>query len=261
MSDEKEPSELPDIEQLFARMAPAQTPNEALNYSETMAGLVASLDPLRSVEVFSGLMTDPSYQAHQVRLDYAVRIILGAGNGHRRLKRAEIIDLLNNQLELGRVARLEDPIEDFFVESLPTRYGQYLIFSGGWEKASVHTELILEAFRRLPDGPPKQAAWASALAILRLSNVLVDRSGLERGVVGEGAPGANMEIPSDHRLNSLAKRVRFSTEELAGLGITLSELEPFFLLKSDKELILIEEPGNSPLEFRPLIRTSRKTVS
>jgi hypothetical protein len=199
MSDEKEPSELPDIEQLFARMAPAQTPNEALNYSETMAGLVASLDPLRSVEVFSGLMTDPSYQAHQVRLDYAVRIILGAGNGHRRLKRAEIIDLLNNQLELGRVARLEDPIEDFFVESLPTRYGQYLIFSGGWEKASVHTELILEAFRRLAE----EGHWRrSARALRAIHGVDRDFSmSMARVMAANGVLRAN-SMPIRHRTNS-----------------------------------------------------------
>jgi hypothetical protein len=172
MSDIPPSDQIPNIEELFARMASAATPAEAMSYAEQIADLVSPFDPHKSIETFAGLMTDPRFQAHQVRLDFAVRLVLGIGTGSRRPKRGAVIELLNNQLEVGGVARLEDPIEDFFVESLPTRYGQFLIFSVSWEKASIHTELLLRAFNGLPDGLPKNQAWASALALLRLSTAL-----------------------------------------------------------------------------------------
>jgi hypothetical protein len=260
MSDISPSDQIPNIEELFARMAPAATPAEAMSYAEQIADLVSPFDPHKSIETFAGLMTDPRFQAHQVRLDFAVRLVLGIGTGSRRPKRGEVIELLNNQLEVGRVARLEDPIEDFFVESLPTRYGQFLIFSGSWEKASVHTELLLRAFNGLPDGPPKNQAWASALALLRLSTALVERSGLKRGVVGGGVPAGEIDVPSDARLSSLSRRVRFTYKELADLGVDVTELQPFFSQREDASPTLFNEPGDSPLEFRPLIETKHGIV-
>ncbi|WP_128963003.1 hypothetical protein [Bradyrhizobium guangzhouense] len=260
MSDSSQAGPIPKIEELLARMASAGTPAEALEHAKDLAGLVEGLDPLKAIDVIAGLMTDPKFQANQVRLDFAVRIILGTSKGTRRPKRDELIELLNNQLEVARVAQLEDPIEDFFVESLPTRDGQFLIFSGTWEKASVHTELLLRAFSALPDGPPKRRAWKSAIALLRLSTALVERSQLKRGIVGDGAPYGTIEIPFDARLSALARRVRFSTEELASLNINIDDLEPLFFREEDSGPILFSPPGNSPLESRPLIKAKHGIV-
>jgi hypothetical protein len=251
MSDVPQPDEIPNIEELFARMAPAATPAEAMGYAEQLADLVSPFSPNRSIEILAGLMTDPKFHAHQVRLDFAVRLVLGIGNGNRRPKRGDVAELLNTQMEIGRVSRLEDPIEDFFVESLPTRQGQFLIFSGGWEKASIHTELLLRAFHNLPEGAPKAQAWSSAFALLRLSTILVERSELRTGVVGEGVPGGEIDVPSDTRLSSLSRRVRFSYTELAALGIEITDLRPFIFNEEDVSATFFNEPGNSPLESRP----------
>jgi hypothetical protein len=172
----------------------------------------------------------------------------------------ELHDLLNVQLVEARVSRLEDPIEDFFVETILTREGEFLIFSGGWEKASIHTELILEAFRQLPDGEPKTKALRSAYALLRLSTALVRRADIEPGIVGAGAPNGEISIPSDTRLATLASRVRFSTSELQSLGISDEYLAPFFFEVAQRADVGSCEPGSSPLEFRPLLKTSHGLI-
>jgi hypothetical protein len=260
MSDNSQAGPIPSIEELLAGMTSAATPADALGYAKDMAGLVESLDPHKAIEMIAGLMTDPKFHANQVRLDFAVRIIWGVGKGARRPKRVELIELLNNQLEVARVAQLEDPIEDFFIESLPTRDGQFLIFSGTWEKASVHTEILLRAFSALPDGPPKREAWNGAIALLRLSTALVERSGLKRGTVGDGVPSGTVDLPFDARLSNLARRVRFSTEELGNLNLNIDDLESFFFRQEDAEPTLFSQPGDSPLEYRPLIRTRHGVV-
>lgn len=253
-------TELPNIEELLARLAPPSTPNEALALAPQIIDLVASLDPLKATNIIAGLMTDPRFQAHQVRLDYALRIIIATAQGNRRPRAQELHDLLNVQLVEARVSRLEDPIEDFFVETIPTHEGEFLIFSGGWEKASIHTELILEAFRQLPDGGPKTKALRSAYALLRLSTALVRRADIEPGIVGAGTPNGEISIPSDTRLATLASRVRFSTSELQSLGISDEDLAPFFFKVAQRADVGSCEPGDSPLEFRPLLKASHGLI-
>ena len=76
--------ELPNIEEFLARLAPPSTPDEALALSPQIIDLVAPLNPLKAINIVAGLMTDPRFQAHQIRLDYALRIIIATAQGHRR---------------------------------------------------------------------------------------------------------------------------------------------------------------------------------
>jgi len=252
--------DIPDIEELLTRIAPPACPDQALSYAPEIVNIVAQWDPTKTVDILAGMTTDARFQAHQIRLDFAVRIVLEVAQGNRRPKSREIADLLNNQLTVARVSRLEDPIEDLFVEGLPTHEGEFLIFSGAWEKASVHTELLREAFRNLPDGEPKARALNAADALLRLSTALVHRSGLSRGVIGQGSPGEDMLLPSDGRLASLSTRVRFSKSDLADIGITEEDVAPFLLRSGDRFAIGASEPGDSPLEFRPLLKTQHGLI-
>ncbi|MCP3463067.1 hypothetical protein [Bradyrhizobium sp. CCGUVB23] len=255
MSDSDIPPELPNIEELLARVAPPGTPDEALALAPQMMDLVLGLDPLKAVAIIGGLATDPRFQAHQIRLDYTLRIVLAMARGSRKPRQTDLAELLNAKLVQARVARLEDPIEDFFVESLLTREGEFLLFSGGWEKASIHTEMILNAFRRLPNGEPKARAERQAFALLQLSTELVRRAGVEAGTIGGGSPNGDISVPSDTRLATLAARVRFTDPELRKLGISAEDVEPFFLAPSDRSLVGSREPGSSPLEFSPLFKT------
>jgi hypothetical protein len=249
-------ADIPNLEELLARIAPPDTPTQAISLAPDIVGLVSRWHPEKAVKVLSGLMTDPRFQAHLTRLDWAVRLVLGIAGGSRRPKRADLDQLLNIEFSTGRVTMLEDPVEDFFVESLPTRSGDFLIFSGFWEKASIHTEMILEAFERLPDAPEKTNAQRKAIALLRLGDAIVQRANLSRRVVGSGLPKGNISIPSDERLNALGQRVRFSWAELAAMSIDRADLEDFFFIKEEDAVPVLQwTPGNSPMERRPLLHT------
>src|ERR1700674_1819646 len=104
---------VPNIEDLLARMAPAQTPAEALAHAPKIEALIGPLDPARTVGALAGLMTEPRFQANGIRLEWAIRMVLGLASGNRRPKPAELAHLLNTELAAARVNRLEDPIEDF----------------------------------------------------------------------------------------------------------------------------------------------------
>ncbi|MFT4277548.1 MAG: hypothetical protein QM576_14435 [Rhodopseudomonas sp.] len=247
--------EFPDITEFLRRIAPPKRPDQAISLAPGMARLVAQWDPTKTVSILAGMMTDPRYHAHNIRLDFAIRIVLTTSHGLRRPKQRELDELLNSQSSTARISYLEDPIEDFFVEVLPTHDGEFLLLSGMWEKASVHTELLREAFRHLPDAPPKAATLRSTDALLRLSTAVVKRAGLQRGTVGGGTPAGTITIPSDARLSALSARMRFIPSDLSKIEVCEEDLAPFFLKSTDLPAISDNEPGDSPLEFRPLIKT------
>jgi hypothetical protein len=244
-----------DIAELFARMTPPSRPAEALALSTGLSDLVADLDPLKAVAALTGMMTEPRFQAHTVRLDYCLRLILAAAHGNRRLGHRELNKLLNDLLVEARVERLEDPIEDFLTEAIPTRRGDYLIFSGIWEKAAIHTECMLRGFEALPEWEGKQPSLNTLYRLLVLGDALAHRCGLARRVVGNGTPAGAILTPSDERLRILSQRVRFTWADLATLGIDKDALKPFCLSARAALSLTGCTPGDSALEFMPLIRT------
>jgi hypothetical protein len=181
--DQPEHPSIEDIEKLLARMAPPDTVLAAMSINSQIPLALAQFSREKSVEIYAGLMTDPRFQAHTTRFDWAIRCILGYARGQRRPKQADVSHFLNRELVAARIARLEDPIEDFFTESLPTRRGDYLLISGYWEKAALHTETVLSAFADLPDAPIKEASLRRAFALLKLSTAIVERAGLPRWAV------------------------------------------------------------------------------
>jgi hypothetical protein len=218
----------PDIETILARLAPPDTPLDAISRAPNIHDAISPLDPLKTVDILAGLMTEARFQANATRLDFAIRIVLALGTGRRRPKQANLKSFLNDELSAAGVARLEDPIEDFFVESLPTDHGDFLLLPGYWEKALIHTETIIQAFSRLKGAPIKTATLRRIYALLVLSNALVRRAELERRTIGSGEPNGSISVPSDARLGVLARRTRFSWVELSGIGVTAGDLEPFF---------------------------------
>jgi hypothetical protein len=245
-----------DIEKLLASMAPPATPAEAFQLVPELREFIEPLDCKATLAMLSGLMTDPSYHANGVRLDWAARSVLAVARGRKKPKRRTLETLLNKLLADARVVRLEDPIEDFFVEAIPTVHGDFAIFSGHWEKAGIHTECILSAFAALPDGGPKQQALRCAYALLSLSHALIARAQVSRRVVGPDSQWKPIDLPFETRLKKFADRVIFSEEELAELGIGENDLSPFFMGEGAAASVADVLIGNSAVEFRPLLATN-----
>jgi hypothetical protein len=181
--------------------------------------------------------------------------VLSTGCGKRKLRRAGLSELLNRSLVEARVDRLEDPIEDFFIEAIPTRHGDYLIFSGIWEKAAAHTECVLQAFTALPEWAAKDQALLTTYSLLALSDALARRCGLGRRAIGENSRANGITVPSEERLQLLSQRVRFTWSALSKLGIKRETLLPFGLSMEAATSLADSVQGDSALEFQPLILT------
>jgi hypothetical protein len=252
LGDISEPEEV-DIEALLARMAPPGLPSDVLASSPNLTKLLRDLDPVATVATLAGLQTEPQFQANLVRLEWAIRLVLALARGTRKPSRRDLHQLLNVALEKARVNLLEDPIEDFFIEPVPTTVGDFLLLSGTWEQAAFYTETLLSAFGRLPNGEPRSRALHWAIALLRLSDALVRRADLERRQIGGGDPKGRMQLPDQLKLRSVAKRVMFTWGELEQLGFERRDFYPYTLSIEQAAELLHAPLGNSVLDFRPLI--------
>ena len=201
----------------------------------------------------SSLLTLPQLHNHGIRLDWLLRLILSEAQGRRQPTRNQILKALNEGLTRSRVNFLEDPAEDAFCERLPTRMGNFRIFSGQWEGAGPCTQTLLQAFEALPDAEPKTSALASAYSLLRISEALIERSGVSEETESSGTPHHDVSLPPWADMKRQMSRVEFSAQSLLALGVSKTDLASFFL--SDGECLAVgdSEIGSTPLEFHPLL--------
>jgi len=247
------PEDSEALEALFASLAPPATPADALARDPALGGAVAGFDLLPLVQLLAGIQTDPAFQANSIRFEWATRLALACARGSRAPARDTVQRLLNRRLEAAGIVLLEDPIEDVMVEPVCTPRGEYLLLTGTWEKAGHYTETVAAGFWMLPQGEPKQEALDQVFALLGLSDALVRRAGIARYTLGGGNPKAAIRLPPTRTLDTLSERVVFTWEDLVDAGIDAGLLAPFILHPDGFADLLDAEPGDSLLEFHPLI--------
>lgn len=236
----------------IAGESPPEVANDAIAASPRILAMLGGLDGRRLAAWLGGLLTVPGLQANADRLEWAVRLALGCVGSGRAPRVRDLSELLNRCLVEARVDGRDDPVEDFFVAPVITAWGEFRTYPGRWEGAIASTEDMLEALTALPDWPGKVDTVVECLALLRLGDEVARRSGPGRREVGSGDPWADIAFPSEERLRKLAARVRFTTPDLARLGISREALEPFVFRDGDAASLLARWAGDTALELRPL---------
>jgi hypothetical protein len=242
-----------DIREILSRLTLPTTPAQSMGLAQGELDAIRSWKRSKALALVAGMLTDVRYHAHVIRLDWLTRLITAHAEGKKKPKRRELANILNKALSAALVTNLEDPIEGFFVEAVPTSRGDMLIFEGHWEGAAQCTETVLRAFERLPDAPLKHQALDAAYTLLRLSTALVERSGLERRAFNEGTPQGNIAVPSDERFQKLARRVSFTEKDLNEIGVSIADLRAYILDPSHFKAADQNPVGSSVLDYFPLI--------
>lgn len=243
-----------DIEAIIATISPPDTPAGAIENAPKLASFFRKLDAVGTATMLAGLQTLPEHHAN-CRLEWAVRLALALGSGNALPNQPQLRTLLNDLLEKSRVNRLEDPLEDVMVSALPTSRGEFRILTGLWEKAAHHTEAVVRAFERLPDGAQKDVALERIYALLLISDEICQRSNLEASAAGVSSPRKAMLLTGAGLLSAAKARVEFDWNELAKLGIARDLLAPFILGCTGFKGLLDNALGDSALEFQPFVAT------
>lgn len=243
-----------DFEAFMAERGPPATPANAIAKLPRLASRLKNRDFAASAALIAGLATEPAFHAHQVRLDWALRILAASTKGLKAIDRSALDRLLNQDFAQLRIDAQEDPLEQPCIGHVITRHGEFRFVAGIYDQSVVFTDLIVSSFERLSDAA-LTGPFSKSLALLTLSEALVDRAGEDLWTLGPDTPVERINLPSDAVLTQLASRVVFTADDLAGLGIDDAALEPFRFTEEDRQLLATAPIGMSPLERKPLWRT------
>ena len=243
----------PDITKLLERMAPPETPDDSFANANGALNEVRSWHRRNAALGLAGLQTEPAYHANDIRLDWLQRLVLSKAEGKKKPAPKDFQRILNHALDVAKVLRLEDPIEDTFCDLVTTSAGNFRILLGRWEAAAAYTQTVFDAFEDLPASDQKASALEAAYALLKLSDEICERAGIDRGVTSGGSQMDAIRLPSKERLNDLARRVRFKRSHLERLAIDSGVLQQFYLQERFFPFVSDRAIGDTPLEFCPLL--------
>ncbi len=243
-----------DLEAFLTGHSGPTTPREALVKLPRLISRLKNKSFAASAAVVAGLATERTFHAHQVRLDWATRILAACAMGSRGADRAALDRLLNQDFGQLRIDVREDPLEQPFIGKVVTRNGEFRFVEGAHDQSAAFTDLIVSSFEEL-NRPSLVGPFGRVLALLTLSDALVDRTGEDSWTLGPDTAAARINLPADRVLEQLARRVVFTPADLARLDIDAAELEPFRFPEEDREPLATAPVGMSPLERKPLWRS------
>lgn len=243
-----------DIEALLAKFNPPSTPSDAVSKLPRLASRLKNRDFATGAALIAGMATERAFHAHQVRLDWAIRVLATSAGGGKAFDRVALDRLLNQDFSKLRIDAQEDPIEQPFVGRVVTQHGEFRFVAGIYDQSVAFTDLIVSAFDTL-NGPEWMNPLGRALALLTLSDALAQRAEEDVWTLGPDNPAARIDLPSDAVLTHLSKRVIFTAEDLSHYGVDPAALESFRLTEADREMLASATVGASPLERKPLWRT------
>lgn len=209
--------------------------------------------------IIGSMLTLPELQSNAYRLEVLIHLAFLCAKGKGRPSQAQIVAWFN-QLDKGTCGRQEDAAEDVFVSIASAKADDFRLFEGNAEGNGFHTQLFLTILDDMPDNGAYQVLKAAVTSLIRLSDELVKRTRIPVYSVGNTTPVSNLRKPDDRIWPQLRKRVSFTFEELAQLGIDPNSLRPFIISSNDVENLEAYCPGHSPLDFRPIFPTKNGVI-
>lgn len=253
MPEESMADEAIDTLEAFAEYAQAEyTPNLLFKEHPETESRLRGLSKTDAALEFGALLLDPRYRANCVRLEALVHLCLSAEGGDGIINSENLANSFQD-LGTGRCGLNEDPAEDVFVGNIVTDRGNYLVLPGTWEAGAFYLQIFVDVLSKTPDDPLFAELKANVRSLLTLSNEVCRRVGLTRYALGGENPLKELET-ADLLPNSTSQLV-FTDADLANLGITKSDLEPF-IFTADWQSQLHSLPiAHSPLHQLPLVTT------
>jgi len=144
------------------------------------------------------------------------------------------------------------PAEDVFINSVYSSRGNYRILEGIWESAGFFLQRFVNIIEQLPDSGNLERFKESIHALLKLSDLLCERLGLNRYDLGNALPEAHLPRKLANDLATARRVVRFTREELILAGIEIRDLTPFIFSPRNREALLDQTISHTDLERRPV---------
>lgn len=221
--------------------------------AKLLASILKSYDIHIVVAQVAGLAMAPCFQTNSYRIELLSQLAVACCNGKTHSTWKHLDHWLNRHLGVFDIACLEDPAEDVFVVNVVTAEGDFRVLGGLWEAADSATTLLIETLAK--SGGHTQRSWLRpAMALLQLSDTMIERAGLVRWQEGPSIPKREIPIVPITPLARWAHYTTFHVDKLITMGICHTELEPFVFDLTKRKELLDQNNQESDLHRWPLLR-------
>lgn len=207
-----------------------------------------------TLPLLAGLLTLPEYQSNCIRLEILVELAVLHCRGKKKAKIGTAVRWYK-QIGTCRCVFGEDPAEDVFVTLVHNDQGNYRLLEGVWENAGFYTQCFSEIVETLPEYEPFLPLRRTFRALLKISEEICERSGLERYQLGNDEKQLHLTPSKLPTKLALGNRVTFTTDDFDRLDIRPSDIAPFMSRPDQLAEMIDEAPGECALELRPLVQT------
>jgi hypothetical protein len=218
-------------------------------------------DRAATISRCAALLTEPNLHANTLRIELLVHLACVHCCGTKIPTSKNLSKWCNDYLAGSLVARYEDPIEQLFVGNVMTDVGDFRILNGVWDGNDFYLQVLLDAFGGVASTVQDGSAFRSVLAMLRLSDFILNESGLRRWLRGSGSHNGKLNIPEEAALATRSELFTITYSRLKQLSIEPEDLSPFIAEESHLSCLENEQVGNSSLERRPLVRIDKEIVT
>ena len=226
------------------------TPNLLLQSHAHTRAILSKSARLETAALYGAMLLDPRLQSNCLRLEALVHLSVAVGSGTKLVTEKQLASCFN-ELDGGICGTLEDPAEDVFVSLVSGNCGNFRILEGIWESGAFFLQQFLNIVESMPDEGIFTELRRGTVALLKLSETICDRSGLERFCIGEPTPRS--AITKDFCSIRRSQAVVFNREELSRLGIESSDLA-MFIFRDMPDFMNVPIEG-SPLQQFPIINS------
>jgi hypothetical protein len=206
--------------------------------------------PLKTAATFGALLTEKRLQPNCLRLEFLVHLALASCCGPH-VPTAQL--LTEGYSSAGQsLGHMEDPPEDIFVGNVSSRRGNYKVLEGIWESGTFYLQRFVNLADSLPDSDIYRWFANAIHALLKVSDIVCTRAGLQRNELGSPDGQHSLSLDLVSRPDKLRQLVQFGFDELEQAGIDIGQLSPFIFDPADRTSLLKQSISSSALEARPL---------
>lgn len=221
--------------------------------TRALARVLSRFAPRVTITRAAALLTVPSFQANNIRIELLVHLALAHCTGNDRPTLEQLGRWLNTHLGDPSISSIEDPVEDVFVTTVGTARGNRRLFPSLWDSGEYYVQTIIDVLSA-PNAPEICGKWLShIMTLLDLSDAIAERLNLPRWCHEPSAPQKPLIVSPALHIEDRSRAITFTNESLNRLGISRDDLQPFIFNDEDKQHLLEETTGNTSLDRRPLV--------